>query len=63
METVTLIGAEDVRRAASTMRGAAEEMTRAANTVYEALFQHQRFMEDWLVRFEAALEKQQEKAD
>jgi len=61
METITLMGAEEVRQAASTMRNAATEMTRAANTIQESLWQQQKFLEDWLGRFEAILEKQVER--
>ncbi len=57
METIVLIGAEDVQRAGSTMRDAATEMSRAAETIREAFSQQQRFMDDWLMRLEVALEK------
>lgn len=66
-----LDGAEDVRRAASTMSGAAESMQSAANTFSEAVTglrnqmwenesameRHREFMEQWLTRFEAAVKK------
>lgn len=47
---MTLVGAEDVSRAASNMRSAADDMTRAAANIAAALEQHQRFLDDWLVR-------------
>lgn len=48
METIHLIGAEDVRIAANTMRAAAEEMRSAAYNISSALEQHERFLRDWL---------------
>lgn len=54
---VTLLGAEQVSSAGHTMREAAREMQAAANSTEWALEQHRRFMDDWLSRFEAALEK------
>lgn len=52
---VTLVGSEDVVRAASSMRSSAETIERAASSLSYGLEQHQRFMDDWLQRFEAAL--------
>lgn len=50
-----LIGAEDVKNAAHTMQGAADDMNRAANNMESALLQHQRFMDERLTRLEAVL--------
>lgn len=50
---VTLMGAEEVSRAASTMREAAHNMERAASTISEALQRHERMMEEFVVRMEA----------
>ena len=58
---VTLIGAEDVRNASHTMARAAETMSSAAMNIDSALEHHQRFMDDWLQRFEAAVEGMQER--
>ena len=55
---VTLIGAEDVSRAASTMRSAADEMSRAASTMDQAFQSHQQFLNDWLLRFEETLSRE-----
>lgn len=52
---ITLLGAEQVQSAASTMRSAADEMSRAASNIDGALERHQRFMDDWLSRFEQVL--------
>ena len=60
-EYVTLLGAEQVQSAAGTMRSAAEEMKHASGEMSYALQQHQRFMEDWLQQFIAALESRASK--
>jgi hypothetical protein len=57
---VELIGAERVASAAHTMSHAAEQMRQAAGSIDETMRQHQRFLEDWLQRFETALERQPE---
>lgn len=49
---VTLMGAEDVRSAANTIRQAADEMRRAAASIDDALQRHRHFMDEWLTRFE-----------
>lgn len=54
---ITLLGAEDVRSAASSMRSAADTMSSAASHIDHALERHRRFMDDWLSRLEAALAK------
>lgn len=56
MESIHLIGAEDVSRAGYTMRDAAREMRDAANIISGALEDQRRFMEDWLTRFEQAMQ-------
>lgn len=53
---VTLVGAEDVRSAASRMQSAADQMSSAASTIDSALERHQRFMDDWLDRLSGVLE-------
>lgn len=57
MEFITLIGAEDVRAAGSSMRAAAGEMQRAAASIDESLTRHRIFLDDWLVRLEEILKK------
>jgi uncharacterized protein YhaN len=57
MDSIYLHGSEDVRSAASSMRSAADEMQRASSNLVAGLEQHQRFMDDWLSRFEAALNR------
>lgn len=56
-EYIHLIGAEEVRRAGSSMRSAASDMIRAASTIDESLHRHQRFLDDWLMRLEAILQE------
>ena len=51
MEYVTLMGADDVRSAGNTMRGAADEMQRAASTISDALHQHRMAFEDTVRSF------------
>jgi hypothetical protein len=56
MDSIYLHGSEDVSRAAGTMRSAAETMTHVASSISFTLEQHQRFMDDWLYRFQQVLE-------
>lgn len=55
MQSIHLHGAEDVSRAASSMRSAADEMSRAASSINHALEQHQYFLNDWLSRLDGVL--------
>ena len=55
MEYITLMGAEDVQRAGSKMISAADQMRNASNDLSETLIAHQRFLDDWLCRFEEIL--------
>ena len=57
MESMVLMGAEQVGRAGHNMSSAAEQMNRAAGQIDEALRQHQRFLDDWLLRFEALISR------
>lgn len=54
---INLLGAEDVRSAASTMTRAASQMQSAASQIDEALQRHQQFLSDWLTNFEDALDR------
>lgn len=58
METIYLAGSSEVSSAGSNMRTAAEQMKQAASNIEYALTQHQRFLDDWLSRFEAVLTKE-----
>lgn len=58
MEQINLLGAEDVRRAGSTISSAASDMMRAANIISEALQEHQRRMDDFLIRLEQLFKKE-----
>ncbi len=55
MDSVYLIGAEDVKNAGYVFQGAATDMRNAASWMAEALQQHQRFLDDWLARFEVVV--------
>ena len=52
---ITLLGAEDVSRAASNIRSAANDINRAILNLDELSRRHQRFMEEWLQTFERIL--------
>lgn len=52
-EYMTLLGAEDVRQAASTMRSAADDMQRAAMSIDESMQRALRQFEDCVLRLEA----------
>jgi hypothetical protein len=52
---VQLIGADDVRSAASTMSSAADQMQSAASNIAYAFESHQRFLDDWLTRFQVVM--------
>ena len=54
---ITLLGAEDVRRAASVISQAASTMQSAASQIEDSLLRHRMFLDDWLVRFEEALKE------
>ncbi|TYO65446.1 hypothetical protein FXV83_16050 [Bradyrhizobium hipponense] len=56
---VHLIGADDVRSAASTMSAAADQMQQAASNISFAFESHQRFLDDWLSRLQATIEQRQ----
>lgn len=58
MEHIHLSGADEVTRAAHQMSRAAQEMGQAAATIEAALQAHRAHMDEWLERFEAALERQ-----
>lgn len=54
---ITLLGAEQVQSAASTMSGAAEQMSRAASSISDTMWRHQQFMDEWLQRLSTLLEE------
>jgi hypothetical protein len=54
---MTLLGAEDVRAAGSRIVSAAEAMRHAASTMEESLHRHQRFLDEWITRFETVVER------
>lgn len=55
-EHIYLLGSEEVRGAGNAMRGAAEEMSRAAMNIQGALERHERFLDDWLLRLSDLVE-------
>jgi hypothetical protein len=50
-QSIYLIGSEDVRTAGYAMERAATEMKSAANNIDESLRSHQRFLDDWLMKY------------
>ena len=54
-QQVTLQGAEQVERAASTMRAAAQQMAQAAESIVTALAKHEARLDEWLFRLEHVL--------
>ncbi len=61
MESIYLNGSEDVRRASNNIQSSAEIMQTASNNISNSLYEHQRFMTEWLDRFENILIKFEEK--
>ena len=55
-EYITLLGAEQVHYAGNNMREAATGMNTAASNITYVLENHQRWMDDWLSRFQQILE-------
>lgn len=54
---VTLLGAEDVQKAGHTISSAANQMQQAANSIAETFDRQQQQMEEWICRFEVAVNK------
>lgn len=59
MESISLMGSEEVSRAGRNMVSAASDMQRAAATIDESLRRHETFLDDWLLRFEEILKKEE----
>lgn len=57
MERIVLMGAEEVSSAGNRISSAADTMLQAAGSIDDALYRHRMFLDDWLQRFERALEK------
>jgi len=57
MESIHLFGAEEVANAGRAISRAASEMTNVASSIEGSLQMHQRFLDDWLFRFENMLEE------
>lgn len=52
---ITLLGAEDVGRAGSTIASAAGTIRQAANSMEDSLYRQRLFMDEWLFRLEEVL--------
>lgn len=57
MESIYLVGSDEVRSAASRIANAAEEMQRAAGRISDVYFQHERFLERWLGDLQTILQE------
>jgi hypothetical protein len=56
-EYMHLVGAEAVQSAANTMHAAAGEMSRAASSMQQAVVDHQRILENFLLEFQDILRR------
>lgn len=54
---------EEVARAGHNMLRAAEQMAKVSNNMQLVFEAHQRFLDDWLIRYQGALEKAAPVAD
>jgi hypothetical protein len=59
----TLLGASEVATAGRQMLNAASEMNSAASTISSALDRHRQFMDEFIIRFERAVETLTEAKD
>lgn len=55
MESMVLVGAEQLSSAMYSLRSTAERMQQASASYEYAIQRQQQFMDDWLQRFEAVL--------
>lgn len=56
METMVLLGAEQLVSAMHSLRDVAQTIDRASGNCDNALKQHQAFMDDWLLRFQGIID-------
>jgi hypothetical protein len=57
VDTIHLIGAEQVERAGYKMQEAAQEMQRAVSSLSEELHRQRMFMDEWLLHLRAIIEE------
>jgi len=57
MDTVHLVGAEDIRAAAHRMAQAAAEMQSAATTIDRALLEHRTYLAAWIADLQAIMQQ------
>ena len=55
MDTMVLLGAEEVGNAARSIAESAQQMRQMPGSLQATLYQHQQWMDDWLARFEEVL--------
>lgn len=56
-EYITLMGAEDVARAASVMRSAGEDMCRAAGSIEGSVNSLKGYLDDFMIKLQDIMEK------
>ena len=61
MNSIQLMGAEDVRRAGYQMAEAARLMSQAAGEIDAALQRHRQWAEDWLMRLQDTMKEKEVK--
>jgi hypothetical protein len=61
MQSLILVGAEQVASAGNNIKQAAEQMSNVSGNVQVVLEAHQRFLDDWLLRFEQMLDQRAER--
>lgn len=54
---ITLLGTENVRSAANTMKEAADIMRGVAGNLEDSLHRHRIFLDEWISRLESIMEK------
>ena len=57
MDRILLVGSEAVENAGATIRSAAQEMQNAAGHIEKSLRLHQRWLDDWISRFEIIVDR------
>lgn len=60
MEHMHLVGVEQIQSAANRMVEAADRMSRAANTVHDAVYRHGEMMREFIERLEAMEEEEED---
>lgn len=57
MDSIYLQGSEDVLRASRSMSSSADAIQSASNNLSQSLYDHERFLTEWLDRLESILKE------